>query len=204
MQKELVIDHCSYDAVKFACEHFHYARRVPAGKLVKYGVWEDGLWIGCILFGDSMSPNMHIQYNLEYTEVCELRRVALLHHNHNVTHIVSKSLKLLKKENPKLQLVLSYADKNQDHLGIIYQAGNWIYEGETRDRESSIMINGEKIHARTAYDRYGTGSLKWIKENVDENAYGIHEKGKYKYLYPLTKKARKMFSNLAKPYPKSL
>ena len=141
-------------------------------------------------------------YGLDYVEVCELRRVALTKHQNTVTKIVSESLKLLHKNNPKLQIVISYADKNQDHLGIIYQAGNWIYEGETSDGAVAIRINGEKVHTRSVYDRYGTSSLPWVRENIDPNAEFIYEKGKFKYFYPLTKKARKMFSNRAKEYPK--
>lgn len=204
MVDKLLVAPCSYEATKFACENFHYAQRIPSSKLVKHGVWEDGKFIGAIVYGDSSNPNMCSPYNLKYTEVCELRRVALTTHKHPVTQILSKSLKLLHKTNPNLKLVISYADKNEDHLGIIYQANNWIFEKETEDRMVLIVINGEKIHPRSVYDRYGTSSLEWIKENIDPYAYGIKKKGKFKYLYPLTKSAKKMFINRSKPYPKKI
>ena len=202
MQKELIVAPCSKSACRFACENFHYARVLPGGKLVKYGVWEDGYFIGAIVYGDSATINMHTPYDLDYTQVCELRRVALTTHEHPVTEIVSKSLKLLHRDNPNLELVISYADKNQNHLGVIYQAGNWIYEGETRDRLTKFKINGDVIHCHSVYDRYGTSSFKWIKENVDKDAIGIKERGKFKYIFPLTKRARKRFCGLHKPYPK--
>ena len=203
MENELIVAPCSYEATRFACENFHYSQQIPSSKLVKYGVWEDGKFIGVVVFGDSPTPNMASPYDLEYTEICELRRVALTTHKHPVTQILSKSLKLLHKTNPNLKLVISYADKGQDHLGIIYQASNWIFEGET-NKEVELVINGERIHRRSAYDRYGTSSLKWIKENIDSNAYSVKTKGKFKYIYPLTKSAKKMFIDRAKPYPKSI
>ncbi len=204
MDDELLVAPCSYEATKFACENFHYSKKVPRSKLVRHGVWENGKFIGVVVYGDSSTVNMCSPYGLEYTEVCELRRVALTTHKHPVTQIISKSLKLLHKTNPNLQLVISYADKSQNHLGVIYQAGSWIYEGETKKEVVEICINGEKVHRRSVYDRYGTSSLKWIKENIDENAYSIKGKGKFKYIFPLTKKSRKLFSDRAKPYPKSI
>ena len=204
MKKDLLVAPCSYEATKFACENFHYSQTIPRSKLVKYGVWEDERFIGAIVFGDSPSPNMASPYGLKYTEICELRRIALTTHKHPVTQILSKSLKLLHKTNPNLKLVISYADKNENHLGTIYQANNWIFEKETEDRMTLIGINGEKVHPRSAYDRYGTSSLKWIRENIDPNAYPIKKKGKFKYIYPLTKTVKKMFIDRAKPYPKKI
>ena len=200
---ELLVDVCSYDAMKFACENFHYSKKVPASKLVRHGVWEDGLFKGAIVYGDSPTFNMGSPYDLDYTEICELRRVALTSHEHQVTEILSKSLKLLRKSNPGLQLVVSYADANVGHLGIIYQAGSWIFEGTVPARYLHI-INGEAVHGRTVYDRYGRSDLGWIRENIDKDAHTIKLKPKFKYIFPLTKKARKLFSNRAKEYPKEV
>lgn len=204
MKTELIIAPCSYEASKFACENFHYSGKITGGKLVKYGVWENKRFIGVVIFGDSLNFNMGSPYGLKYTEICELRRVALTTHEHPVTEIISKCLKLLHKSNPFLQLVISYADKEEGHLGIIYQAGSWIYEGETRRRITHMNINGKKVHCKSVWDRYGTSSIKWVRENIDKNAYNITTEGKFKYIYPLTKKARKLFSDRAKPYPKSI
>jgi hypothetical protein len=37
---DLKVDFCSHEAAKYACEHWHYSRCVPASKLIKIGVWE--------------------------------------------------------------------------------------------------------------------------------------------------------------------
>ena len=203
MNSELVVAPCSYEASKFACENFHYSQKIPPSKLVKYGVWENGLFIGAIIFGDSTNFNIGSPYGLNYTEVCELERVALTTHTHPVTQILSKSLKLLHKSNPNLQLVVSYADTNQGHLGIIYQANNWIYVGKRPSRYLYI-INGERLHGRTVHDRYGRSDLEYIRKNIDKEARTERINGKHKYIYPLTKTAKKKFSHLAKPYPKEI
>ena len=152
MENGLVVAPCSYEAVKFACKNLHYAKSVPAGKLVKHGVWEDSRFIGVIVYGDSPNINMAVPYGLDYTEVCELRRIALTTHKHPITQILKKSLKLLREKNPNLQLVISYADSNYNHLGIIYQAGSWIYEG-TIPARTIYIINGKEVHGKTVSDK---------------------------------------------------
>jgi hypothetical protein len=38
---DLKVDFCSYEAAKYAVEHWHYSKTMPAGKTVKIGAWED-------------------------------------------------------------------------------------------------------------------------------------------------------------------
>jgi hypothetical protein len=49
--KGLYLDWCSHEAAKFAVEHWHYSKVIPKSKLAKIGVWEDGTFIGAIIFG---------------------------------------------------------------------------------------------------------------------------------------------------------
>ena len=51
---ELRLDFCSYQAAQYACRRWHYSKKIPVGKLVKIGVWEDGKFIGAIIFGDGL------------------------------------------------------------------------------------------------------------------------------------------------------
>lgn len=62
--RELHIDFCSYKAAKAACEHWHYSKKIPISKLVKFGVWEGGIYQACnwIYTGES-SPVKEYFYN---------------------------------------------------------------------------------------------------------------------------------------------
>src|SRR3989304_3384358 len=106
----LHLDWCSYEAAKYAVEHWHYSGDLPVGKTVKIGVWEDEKYIGCVIY--SLGANKHIghPYGLTQQEVCELTRVALSKHKTPTSKIVSMSLKMLKKQSPGLKLVVSYAN----------------------------------------------------------------------------------------------
>ena len=68
----LRLDYCDFKAAKFACLNWHYSKAVPAGKLVKVGVWENDKFIGCVLFGRGANNNMHKAFGLKVTECCEL------------------------------------------------------------------------------------------------------------------------------------
>ena len=197
----LHIDWCTYDAAKFAVIHWHYSKRMPAGKLVKFGVWEDGQFVGTVIYGLGATFNIGTPYGLNMTEVCELVRVALTTHTTPVSRILSITMKMLKKHMSGIRLVISYADSEQGHLGGIYKASNWIYTGASRD--TSIVVNGITEHRRTLSTRYGTSSLSWICDNVDPGAYKKYDGDKYKYIYPLDNEIKEQVKSLSKPYPQT-
>jgi len=200
---KLHIDYCSYEAAKYAVMHWHYSKTMPAGKLMKYGVWENNVFIGCILFGRGAVYNIGKPYNLKQTEVCELVRVALTNHINPVSKILSFILKRFSKDNPGTQLIVSYADPKQNHNGGIYQATNWVYTGVIKD-DRWININGITIHRRSAGSKYGSYALEYLHKNIDKNAHYVQLPKKHKYLYPLTKEIRKQIEKLRKPYPKKI
>lgn len=131
---------------------------MPAGKTVKIGVWENEVFIGVVIFSHGANNNAAKYYGLTQQEACELTRVALTKHSTPVSKILSIALRFLKKQSPKLKLVFSYADKtNQEHHGGIYQANGWDYIGErkTSDKGAYYVINGKRIHGRSARAKYG-------------------------------------------------
>lgn len=197
---KLLIDWASHEAAKYACENWHYSKCLSAGKSVKVGVWENDKFIGVVVFGLGATPNLSKSYNLSMTECCELTRVALSKHMTPVSKIVSIAIRFLKKTNPGLRLIVSFADySGQNHVGTIYQAGNWIYSGSAK--LDQWMINNKMIHPRSVVAKYGTQAEKFIKEKVDKNAkkiWGI----KHRYLMPLDVETSKKIESLRKPYPK--
>lgn len=143
----LKLDWCSYQAAKYAVEKWHYSRRMPKSKLAKIGVWEEGQFVGSVVFGVGATSDLVKSYHLEATEGCELVRVALREHRTPVSRIVSIALKLLKRSMPGLRLAVSFADPEQGHIGGIYQAGGWIFTGVSMASDEYI-VNGKRWHGR--------------------------------------------------------
>lgn len=203
----LRLDWCSYAAAKYAVEHWHYSRSMPAGKLARVGVWEDDVFRGVVLFGRGAAINIGKPFGLFQTQVCELVRVALREHAWPVSRIVRVAVVMLRRAMPGLRLIVSYADTWQGHHGGIYQAGGWSYLGHRCDRPYRIggyRVGGELVHPRTLGSRYGRGgqSVAWLRANVDPNAEQVMMPEKHKYVLPLDDAMRKQIAPLAKPYPK--
>lgn len=192
-------------AIKYACLNFHYAKSVPA---VQYGfnVFNDNdEWCGVILYGGGANRNIAKEFGVCSGEILELVRCALngKQGHGNTSKAVAMTMKKLRRINPLVKILISYADLDQDHAGVIYQATNWIYLGRMNtDEVSAIIINGKKMHRKSVYSKYGRQDLAWLQENVDPDAEPFYTKGKHKYIYCFDKFLKKQYQEKAKQYPK--
>ena len=200
----------SSEAIRYACLHFHYSKSVPANP-IGYNVYNGSdEWCGVILYAVGATPNIGKPYNLLTGGVLELVRVALNGKQEQTSKAVAMSLKQLKMDVPQCRLVVSYADVDQGHLGTIYQATNWIYEGMSKG-DTYFIIRGKKTHRKTISSRIVTidgkkvhcpSTLPMVQRFFDPNATVFHSAGKRKYLMPMDKKMKKQIMPLAQPYPK--
>ena len=193
----------STKAIRYACTNFHYAKCVPSASYA-YNVYQDGEWCGVILFGVGATPNIGTPFGLIQGEIVELVRVALNGKQEHTSECVAAALKRLHKDAPQIKMVVSFADADQNHVGTIYQATNWIYLGKTESgKRAAFIIHGKKVHPRTIGSmKGGVQSLKWVRENLDANATEFVTQGKQKYIFCFDKRMRKKWMKEAKPYPK--
>jgi hypothetical protein len=196
----LRLDWCSHKAAKYAVEHWHYSKVMPAGKTLKVGVWEDGKFIGVVIYSRGANKHLGRPYGLDQDACCELTRVALTKHQTPVSRIMAISFKFLKKFAPGLRLIISYADPMQGHHGGIYQATNWIYEGAVHMRW--LRLHGKLVHPRSVYSKYKKQAVGWLRKHVDPRAEWVDVPSKHKYLMPLDNEMKKKVQKLHKPYPK--
>lgn len=207
MSVDLRVDWCSYQAAKYAVEHWHYSRTMPSGKIAKFGVWENGQYIGCVLFSLGTNKAINDNYRLSGMQACELTRVALKKHETPVSSIVSICVKMLKSQSLGLRLIVSYADPLHGHNGAIYQAMNWLYAGnENRDSRNRSYRNAKSNRVIT----WRSMAALLVRSPFSCNVEGAVKLGweplelinKHKYLYPLDRAMRKQIEPLRKPYPK--
>lgn len=190
-KSDLHIDWATHAAAKHACEKWHYSGCLPVGKTVKVGAWEGGKFIGVVIFSRGANYNMGKPYGLTQEQCIELVRVALRNHSVPVSRIMRLSQAFLHKSNPKIRLIVSYADPEQGHHGGIYQACNWIYKGLSSSA-IKVWFNGKWSHKKTVDDA-GVDQRNLRKKKVQ---------GKHTYLMPLDKEMREHIMPMAKPYPK--
>jgi hypothetical protein len=194
---ELRLDWCDARAARFACKNWHYSRTLPTNKSNWIGVWEGEQFRGVVVFGLGASPSLGKPYRLGIFECCELTRVALREHDWPVSRLVRIALKMLKVRNPGLRLCISFADTFHDHHGGIYQAGGWVYAGQTDPAEMWRLPDGSLFDPRR-FNGHGYNAPR----AVPRDARKVRTPGKHRYLMPLDDEMRAKIAPLAKPYPK--
>lgn len=195
---KLKLAEVGFQAIKYSCMNYHYSKTVPTGKLVGFGVWEDEKFKGVVLFGRGVGNAQIERYGIPLTQGAELVRIALREHDAPVTKIVSIAIKLLKKKNPGLKILVSYADSRQGHLGIIYQAGNWVYTGKAKTTPD-YLYKGKYYHVRSMNRMIKNGKMNRAFVNSLPTKDGGE---RLRYLYPLTEDMRQLVEGLRQPYIK--
>lgn len=189
----MILKPASAKAVRYAIMNWHYSKAVPS-VIKAFSVFNDaGDWCGVICYSQGANNNIASAFNLEKGNVIELVRIAMNGKQQNVSKPLAVSLKLIEKSCPLVDIVVSYADPEQGHEGIVYQAANWVFTGKSKpQREVIDPRTGKVMHKRTANSVFGT--IKGLDKSK--------ELFKLKYAYALTNRGKDILKGLALPYPK--
>lgn len=145
--------------------------------------------VGAMFYGRMAMANQWKKYGNEASEVTELRRLTTLDDTPKNTesYFIGATLRWLKK-NTDLKVVVSYADPEYNHTGIIYKASNFKMVGHSSNGRV-IIWNGKKYHDKAIRTKY-KGALKpfaiTLKKALDDGeAVYKRTEGKYIYVYQL-------------------
>ncbi len=166
--------------------------------------------IGCMTYGHPVSNRTvdSITAGLELDEVLELTRLVCLDgYGKNLeSFVISKSFEWMKKHDPKVKVLVSYADPEQAHTGGIYRATNWLYQGCGYSKlmpDYSIRINEDELwtHSRTVGARWGNKSVDNLAKSIGETFYRKEETAKHRYIYFVCgkKEKKRIMKNLKIP-----
>lgn len=197
------LEKASYKAIKYACMNFHYAKVVPSMSF-GYSVFNNkNEWCGVIIFNRGCVSSAK-QYGFQNGEVCELIRMALNGNQESTSKALSVAVRLFKKQNPLVKLLISFADTEQNHIGTIYQAGNWFFIDSYVTSDVFYNTNNKRVHPRRITQ---TGFVKSYNNKIDKclkysEVKRIKGMVKHKYIYPLHKSLIPLCKSLSKPYPK--
>jgi len=199
----MILKPASHKAIKYAIMNWHYSKSIPVVQCA-YAVFENNEWCGVICYGTGATSKIARPYGLQQGQVIELVRVALNGKQSNTSKALAISLKLVKKDNPLVKLIVSFADLDQNHKGVIYQATNWYYQGLLNQGiRTGFIVHGKKTHHKTIHAKGIVQSLEAVREKLDPNAEPYITKGKHKYIYPLDKNLVPLCKRLSKEYPKN-
>jgi len=187
----------------------HYLHR-KASAMFCYGLFDGDEMIGCVIYGKPASPSLCVGVcgREESDKVIELTRLWIKDGTPKNTEsfLIGRSLRLLPKEK---DIIVSYAEIGAGHIGIVYQATNWIYTGKS-DRHVEWRLDGatSATHTRHIFDQHG--GVNGAKEFYGERLERHERPRKHRYVMFNTKsksRRRELVSKLRyqiQPYPKSL
>lgn len=171
--------------------------------------------IGVACYGDPVGRHSgaSICEILDRTEVLELTRLFVFDgYGSNIeSWFVGKTFQWLRDNAPHIKALVSYSDPKAGHLGTVYQATNWIYQGNRIRPNDSWSFKWSEIdewhHSRTSYVKYGTNDPKIIQTLVTSPFWIKKEPRKHRYVYVLAngKERKQLLKNLKYPslsYPK--
>ena len=187
--KDYYVTQIGYEDTKPFILDIHYAKRMPSISYA-YGLFKRSHeLIGCVTYGFPPSPSLckGIAGERFRDDVLELNRLVLKHNKKNqASMLIASSFKLL----PQPRIIVSYADTDQDHIGVVYQATNFLYTGLSDKRPKEWKIRGSNLHSKNVCKNYTLDERK-----SDPNKFiEVERPRKHRYIYFIgTKTEKKVF-----------
>lgn len=189
--KNMKVSLCTRQEIQKFIELNHYSKSIN-GCISDYSfclTYENNL-IGAAFFGRMAMAGQWKKYGNCESDVIELRRLCCINETPKNTEsfFIGFMLRWLKK-NTYHKIVVSYADAEHGHTGIIYKASNFKYLGHSIGAKI-ILYEGKTYHDKTIRTKY-KNKLKPFAQKIKtaiENGNAIYKKtaGKHTYTYLLS------------------
>ena len=181
----------------------HYSHGCHNGPSPCYGLFVGNSLIGVLMFATPCSENVRSSvFGEEYkNHVTELHRLHIkdtldgkIVPKNTESWFISRCLKSLKRDKPKIWAVLSFADSTEGHNGTIYKATNAYFCGTTSKSTFFFDTQGRLRHPRQC-------GVNITKDEAKSRGWDVVKRdSKYRYLFllPNSKSHRKKLLNMCK------
>jgi len=182
---------CERKDISAFIEQWHYSKSIN-GCIADYCfalIDNHGEMKGALFYGRMAMANQWKRFADCESKVIELRRLACVDDTpkNAESFLIGRSLRMLKKTS-HAKVVVSYADKEHGHSGVVYKASNF-KQLEDIAGAKVIMFNGKQYHDKTIRTKY-KGELKPFARRIKDalesgEAYYKKTAGKHTYAYYL-------------------
>jgi hypothetical protein len=180
----------------------HYSHTLPGGTKMSFGVILNGRLLGVMTFGVGPFYGYKLVDGATPDDVVTLTRLWLsdeLQRN-SESKVLGIALRSLKRDT-SLKFVIAYSDPTVGHLGIIYQATNWLYTGLSFATPLYDIGDGTLHHSRSLAHQLGSHSIRYLTlQGI--NAKAVPQSAKHRYIYFLDDSWRSRLAVPVLPYPK--
>ncbi len=166
-------------AMQIVIENHYLHRKAPCSKA--FGLFnENKKLVGVVVYGVSASSTLlkgiagpeHAQNVYELTRLWVHDDVP----KNGESFLIGNTLKLLDKE-----FIVSYADTSQNHVGVVYQATNFLYTGLSAKFKDPKVKGLENQHHATYAN--GLTNKQVIEKFGNENVYFVERPRKHRYIF---------------------
>ena len=205
LKDEYEIRKISYkEAMDIVTERHYLRRKCPVSHAFGLVCKTDLEIVGVVTYG--VSPSSTLLKGIcgpeEAKNVYELNRLWVDDRvpKNGESYLIANTMRLLDRE-----IIVSFADSSQKHVGIIYQAANFLYTGLSAKFKDPKVIGKENMHHATYAN--GLTNAQVIEKFGAENVTFVERPRKHRYVYFNCSKTRKkqLLSKLRYkviPYPK--
>jgi hypothetical protein len=135
----------------------HYLHRTAPCSYA-FGLFDADILVGVICYGTPSSAPLRggICGKEEASNVIELTRLWVSDEcpKNSESYLIGNTIRRIDKE-----IVVSFADPAAGHVGIVYQATNWIYTGLSAKR-TDWTVDGIAKHGQTLADKYTASEIR--------------------------------------------
>lgn len=172
------------EAMEIVVKNHYLHRKCPCS--IAFGLFLNDEIKGVICYGTPSSSTLRsgIAGKDNSFNVIELTRLWVCDSvpKNGESFLIGNTLKMCGKE-----IVVSYAEINQGHRGVVYQATNWLYTGLSAKR-TNWTIQGIDKHCQTIADKH---SAKEIREIYGDRFSLVDRPRKHRYVFINANKYRK-------------
>jgi len=164
----------------------HYLHSVPSGK-----TWYVRFGDAIVVWSIPANKNIGVYLLGHEANVWELARLWAPdgHEPNLLTKAIAAAVVALRRmERP--HLLVSYADPNVGHMGGIYRAASWIYDGQTDETRTWTDSFGHRVGRRSMH----SSKINLTHSEIEAAGWTrIAAEGKHRYVRPLSKRALREF-----------
>lgn len=185
MLRDYIIKSISYkQAMDIVVKNHYLHRKAPCS--MAFGLFLGDEIKGVICYGTPSSSTLRkgVAGEQNINNVIELTRLWVDDSvpKNGESYLIGNTLKKCGKE-----IIVSYADTEQNHIGTVYQATNFYYTGLSAKR-TNWTIEGIDKHCQTLADKY---TAKEIREIYGDKFSLKPRSRKHRYIFINAKKQRK-------------
>ena len=183
-------------------EREHYLKSLPGGTKLAFGAFVGKRLLGALTLGVGSIQGHSLVEEASQGDCITFTRFWLSEAlpSNSESRVIGVVMRALRRHT-SLKFVLSYADPEMGHVGVIYQATGWLYTGLSQATPLYDVGDGRPRHGRTLGHSFGTHSVEYLKrQGVPVRL--VKRAPKHRYLYAIDPDVKTRISVPVMPYPK--